>query len=75
MKQLVFRYELLTKDINLKGYPNGIPDCFKAFEVIDGRTVFVDKEDGTLVCYGLQYGCNYPTKYAVLRSWCEEVEL
>ena len=23
MKQLIFRYELLTKDINLKGYPNG----------------------------------------------------
>ena len=75
MKQLVFRYELLTHDINLKGYPNGIPDCFKAFKVIDGRTVFVDKEDGTLVCYGLQDGCNYPTKYAVLRSWCEVVEL
>ena len=75
MKHLVFRYELLTNDINLKGYPNGIPDCFKAFEVIDGRTVFVDKEDGTLVCYGLQDGCKYPTKYAVLRSWCEEVEL
>ena len=75
MKHLVFRYELLTNDINLKGYPNGIPDCFKAFKVIDGRTVFIDKEDGTLGCYGLQDGCNYPTKYAVLRSWCEEVEL
>ena len=75
MKQMVFRYELMTKDINLKGYPNGIPDCFKAFKVIDGRTVFVDKEDGTLVCYGLQDGCNYPTKYSVLSSWCEEVEL
>ena len=75
MKQLVFRYDLLTQDINLKGYPNGIPDCFKAFEVIDGRTVFVDKEDGLLVCYALKDHCNYPTKYNVLRSWCEEIEL
>ena len=75
MKQMVFRYELMTKDINLKGYPNGIPDCFKAFELIDGRTVFVDKEDGLLVCYALKDGCNYPTKYSVLSSWCEEVEL
>ena len=75
MKQLVFRYDLLTHDINLKGYPNGIPDCFKVYKVIDGRNVFIDKEDGTLVCYGLQDGCNYPTKYAVLSSWCEEVEL
>ena len=75
MKHLVFRYELLTKDINLKGYPNGIPDCFKCYEIIDGRNVFLDKEGDTLVCYALQEGCNYPTKYAVLKSWCEEVEL
>ena len=75
MKHLVFRYELLTKDINLKGYPNGIPVCFKCYEIIDGRNVFLDKEDGTLVCYALQEGCNYPTKYAVLKSWCEVVEL
>ena len=75
MKQLVFRYELMTQDINLKGYPNGIPDCFKVYESIDGRTVYHDKEDDTLVCYNLIEGCNYPTKFAVLRSWCEEVEL
>ena len=75
MKQLIFRYELLTKDINLKGYPNGIPDCFKCYEIIDGRNVFLDKEDDTLVCYALQEGCNYPTKYVVLKSWCEVVEL
>ena len=75
MKQLVFRYDLLTKDINLKGYPNGIPNCFKCYEIIDGRIVFLDKEDDTLVCYALQDGCNYPIKYAVLKSWCEEVEL
>ena len=75
MKHLIFRYELLTKDINLKGYPNGIPDCFKCYEIIDGRNVFLDKEDDTLVCYALQEGCNYPTKYAVLKSWCEVVEL
>ena len=75
MKQLIFRYELLTKDINLKGYPNGIPDCFKCYEIIDGRHVFLDKEDDTLVCYALQEGSNYPTKYAVLKSWCEVVEL
>ena len=75
MKQLIFRYELLTKDINLKGYPNGISVCFKCYEIIDGRNVFLDKEDDTLVCYALQEGCNYPTKYAVLKSWCEVVEL
>ena len=75
MKQLIFRYELLTKDINLKGYPNGIPDCFKCYEIIDGRNVFLDKEDDTLVCYALQEGCNYPTKYGVLKSRCEVVEL
>ena len=75
MKQLLFRYELLTKDINLKGYPNGIPDCFKVYKEIDGRIVYIDKEEGILVCYGLQDGCNYPTKYGVLRSWCEEIEL
>ena len=75
MKQLVLRYNLLTQDVRIQGYPNGIPDCFKAFEVIDGRTAFVDKEDGLLVCYALKDGCNYPIKYNVLRSWCEEVEL
>ena len=75
MKQLVFRYELLTKDINLKGYPNGIPDCFKVYKDIDGHNVFLDKEDNTLVCYVFQEGCDYPIKYAVLRLWCEEVEL
>ena len=75
MKQLIFRYELLTKDINLKGYPNGIPDCFKCYEIIDGRHLFLDREDDTLVWYALREGCNYPTKYAVLKSWCEVVEL
>lgn len=75
MKQLVFRYDLLTQDVRIQGYPGGIPDCFKAFEAIDGRNVYIDKEDDTLVCYNLLPGCNYPTKYAVLRSWCEEVEL
>ena len=75
MKQLVFRYELLTKDVRIQGYPGGITDCFKAFESIDGRNVYVDKEDGTLVCYNLKDGCNYPTKYGVLRSWCEVINL
>lgn len=75
MKQLVFRYELLTQDVRIQGYTGGIPDCFKAFEAIDGRNVYSDKEDDALVCYNLLDGCNYPTKYAVLRSWCEEVEL
>ena len=75
MKQLVFRYDLLTQDINLKGYPNGVPDCFKAYEAIDGRNVFYDKEVDGLVCYKLIDGCDYPCKIHVLKYWCEEVEL
>lgn len=75
MKQLVFRYDLLTRDVRLQGYPDGIPDCFKAFKVIDGRYVYDDKESGLLVCYNFKDGCDYPDKYYVHSSWCEEVEL
>lgn len=75
MKHRVFRYELLTQDITIQGYPGGIPDCFKAYECIDGRNVFEDEESGLLVCYHLKDGHQYPGKYFVHSSWCEVVEL
>lgn len=73
MKQHVFRYELLTQDIKLQGYPGGIPDCFKVYECIDGRTVFEDEESGLLVCYHLKDGQIYPGKFLFIvvgvRKW------
>lgn len=75
MKQLVFRYELLTQDVCIQGYPGGIPDCFKAYECIDGRNVFEDEESGLLVCYHLKDGQIYPGKFFVHSSWCEEVDV
>ena len=75
MKQHVFRYELLTQDIAIQGYPGGIPDCFKVYECIDGRNVFEDEESGLLVCYHLKDGQIYPGKFFVHSSWCEELDV
>ena len=74
MKQLVFRYELMSKDMSGGGI-NPEYSALKQLKDIDGRIVFRDKESGLLCCYGLQEGFALPVKYYIPSSWCEVVEL
>ena len=74
MKQLVFRYELMVKDMAGGGI-NPEHSALEQLKDIDGRNTFVDRQSGLLCCYSLIDGCNYPLKYYVPKSWCEVVEL
>ena len=74
MKMTVFRYELMVKDMAGGGI-NPAHSALEQIKDIDGRITYVDKESGLLCCYKLQNGMNYPMKYYVPKSWCEEVEL
>ena len=74
MKQLIFRYELMAKDMSGGGI-NPENSALEHLKDIDGRIVFRDKESGLLCCYALHEGFALPTKYYIPSSWCEVVEL
>ena len=74
MKQLIFRYELMVKDMAGGGI-NPEHSTLQQLKDIDGRIVFKCKESGLLCCYALHDGMNFPMKYYVPSSWCEVVEL
>ena len=74
MKNYVFRYSLMVQDMAGGGINPDLSAC-KIYKEIDGRNVFVDKENNLMCCYALHDGNNYPTKYYVPSSWCEVVEL
>ena len=74
MKQLIFRYELMAKDMSGGGI-NPEHSALEQLKDIDGRIVFRDKESGLLCCYALQEGFALPMKYYIPSSWCEEIEL
>ena len=74
MKNYVFRYSLMVKDM-AGGGVNPELSSLEKLKDIDGRITFRDKETGLLCCYALHEGCLYPTKYYIPTSWCEVVEL
>ena len=74
MKQLVFRYELMVKDMAGGGI-NPEHSTLEQLKDIDGRIVLKCKESGLSCCYALHDGMNFPMKYYVPSSWCEVVEL
>ena len=74
MKYNVFRYELMVKDMTGGGI-NPVHSPLEQLKDIDGRITFKDKESGLLCCYALHEGFDFPMKYYVPSSWCEEVEL
>lgn len=74
MKTYVFSYQLMVKDMAGGGINPDLSAC-KVYKEIDGRHVFVDKENNLMCCYALHEGNNHPTKYYVPSSWCEVVEL
>ena len=74
MKMTIFRYELMVKDMAGGGI-NAEHSSLEQLKDIDGRMTFQDKESGLLCCYHLHEGMNFPMKYYIPSSWCEEVEL
>ena len=74
MKMTILRYELMVKDMAAGGI-NPEHSTLEQLKDIDGRMTFQDKESGLLCCYHLHEGMNFPMKYYVPSSWCEEVEL
>ena len=74
MKMTIFRYDLMVKDMAGGGI-NAEHSSLEQLKDIDGRMTFQDKESGLLCCYHLHEGMNFPMKYYVPSSWCEEVEL
>lgn len=74
MKYTIFRYELMVKDMAGGGI-NPEHSTLEQLKHIDGCITFKDKESCLLCCYALHEGFDFPMKYYVPSSWCEEVEL